>query len=89
MKNNLILSEKIAANSNHATASPAGSGQNLTPTRPLAVSTHEAARLAGVGRTKIYDALGSGTLKSLKIGKRRLILFESLQKWLLSHEVTR
>ena len=89
MKDNLILSEKSAVNNNRATASTDNRRQNLTATTPLAVSTYEAARLAGVGRTKIYDALGSGTLKSLKIGKRRLILFESLQKWLLSHEVTR
>jgi hypothetical protein len=35
---------------------------------PLAVSPAEAARLAGLGRTTIYAALGSGALKSLKIG---------------------
>ena len=89
MKDNLIFPEELAANNNHATASAASSRQSSTATTPLAVSTYEAARLAGVGRTKIYDALGSGMLKSLKIGKRRLILFESLQKWLLSHEVVR
>ena len=58
------------------------------PTRkaePLAVSP--AARLAGLGRTTIYAALGSGALKSLKIGKRRLIAVEALRSWLLSHEV--
>ncbi len=54
---------------------------------PLAVSPAEAARLAGLGRTSIYSALGSGALKSLKIGKRRLIAVEALRAWLLSHEV--
>jgi excisionase family DNA binding protein len=54
---------------------------------PLAVSPAEAARLAGLGRTSIYSALGSGALKSLKIGKRRLIAVEALRGWLLSHEV--
>jgi excisionase family DNA binding protein len=54
---------------------------------PLAVSPAEAARLAGLGRTSIYSALGSGELKSLKIGKRRLIAVEALRTWLLSHEV--
>ena len=53
----------------------------------LAVSPAEAARLAGLGRTTIYAALGSGALKSLKIGKRRLIAVEALRSWLLSHEV--
>ena len=54
---------------------------------PLAVSPAEAARLAGLGRTTIYAALGSGELKSLKIGKRRLIAVDALRSWLISHEV--
>ena len=48
----------------------------------LAVSPAEAARLAGIGRTTIYEAIGSGALRSLKIGKRRLILIVSLRDWL-------
>jgi excisionase family DNA binding protein len=51
------------------------------------MSPAEAARLAGLGRTTIYAALGSGALKSLKIGKRRLITLDALRSWLLSHEV--
>jgi excisionase family DNA binding protein len=54
---------------------------------PLAVSPGEAARLAGLGRTTIYEALGSGDLKSMKIGKRRLITVAALRDWLSSHEV--
>ena len=53
----------------------------------LAVAPAEAARLAGVGRTTIYAALGAGALKSVKIGKRRLITIEALRAWLLAHEV--
>ena len=52
----------------------------------LAVSTHEAAHLAGVGRTTIYEAIQSGDLKSLKIGKRRLIRIDALQAWLAALE---
>jgi excisionase family DNA binding protein len=48
----------------------------------LAVSPAEAARLAGVGRTTIYEAIGSGALRSLKIGKRRLIMIVSIREWL-------
>ena len=48
----------------------------------LAVSPAEAARLAGIGRTTVYEAIGSGALRSLKIGKRRLILIVSLRDWL-------
>jgi excisionase family DNA binding protein len=59
---------------------------SLPKSEPLAVSPGEAARLAGLGRTTIYSALGSGALKSIKIGKRRLIIVEALRAWLLSHE---
>ena len=55
--------------------------------QPLAVSPVEAARLAGVGRTTLYLALRDGDLKSLKIGKRRLIAVDALRAWLQSHEV--
>ncbi|MFM9847816.1 MAG: helix-turn-helix domain-containing protein [Hyphomicrobiaceae bacterium] len=49
------------------------------------MSPIEAARIAGIGRTKLYEALGSGELSSLKIGKRRLILIDSLKEWLSQH----
>lgn len=48
----------------------------------LAVSPSEAARLAGIGRTTLYAAIGSGALRSLKIGKRRLITLGALREWL-------
>jgi excisionase family DNA binding protein len=53
----------------------------------LAVAPDEAARLAGVGRTTLYAAIGAGALRSIKIGKRRLITIEALRAWLLAHEV--
>jgi excisionase family DNA binding protein len=59
---------------------------SASKSEPMAVSPGEAARLAGLGRTTIYGALGSGALKSIKIGKRRLITVEALRAWLLSHE---
>jgi excisionase family DNA binding protein len=41
-----------------------------------------ATRLAGVGRTSIYGAIGAGDLASCKVGTRRLILVEDLRAWL-------
>jgi excisionase family DNA binding protein len=52
----------------------------------LAVSPAEAARLAGIGRTTLYEALSCGALRSLKIGKRRLITIEALKDWLTMAE---
>jgi excisionase family DNA binding protein len=40
---------------------------------PEAVSIDETCRLTGLGRSKVYQLIASGTLPSLKIGKRRLV----------------
>jgi excisionase family DNA binding protein len=49
----------------------------------------EAARRAGVGRTTVYKAIAAGELKSLKIGRRRLIRAAALDAWLASKELPR
>lgn len=54
----------------------------------LAVSPGEAARISGLGRTTLYAAIGSGALRSLKIGKRRLITIEALKDWLAAAELS-
>lgn len=53
---------------------------------PLAVSPFEAARRAGIGRTKLYEAISSGDLPSFKIGTRRLIRVSALDAWLATFE---
>lgn len=53
----------------------------------LAVSPAEAARMAGIGRTRLYESLSSGDLPSFKIGSRRLIRIRDLDAWLSSFEV--
>jgi excisionase family DNA binding protein len=37
------------------------------------LSIDRAAALAGVGRTTIYAAIGAGRLRSIKVGRRRLV----------------
>jgi excisionase family DNA binding protein len=54
----------------------------------LAVSPGEAARISGLGRTTLYAAIGSGALRSLKVGKRRLITIEALKDWLAAAELS-
>lgn len=63
-------------------------GLNAATTRDdrLSVSINEAVRLTGVGRTRIYEALGDGTLGSIKLGRRRLIRLAALEAWLARHE---
>ena len=53
----------------------------------LAVSVEEAAAMSGLGRSTIYLALGEGSLRSLKVGKRRLIPLEALKDWMAAHEI--
>jgi excisionase family DNA binding protein len=53
---------------------------------PFAVAPRKAAKLAGVGRSTLYIALASGDLKSSKTGKRRIILVNELERWIISHE---
>ena len=49
---------------------------------PLAVSPSEAARMAGIGRTKLYSILAANELVSIKLGSRRLIRVADLEAWL-------
>lgn len=48
----------------------------------LAYSVDEAARLIGVGRTFLYAAIKQGTLKSSKVGGRRLLTVKAIETWL-------
>jgi excisionase family DNA binding protein len=48
-------------------------------TKPLWVSPREASILIAVGRTRLYELLADGTLKSTKIGRKRLISYASLE----------
>jgi excisionase family DNA binding protein len=45
----------------------------LATERPRLIPVEEAARLLGIGRSTTYDLIRSGQLRSVKIGKRRLV----------------
>ena len=47
-------------------------------------SIEEASTAIGVGRTKIYELIGSDALKARKLGKRTIILKEDLEAFLTS-----
>ena len=48
---------------------------------PLAVDVAEAARLAGLSRSKMYELIMAGAVKSAKVGARRLVPLASLRAW--------
>jgi excisionase family DNA binding protein len=46
----------------------------------LAYDIPTASRVSTLGRTKLYELIASGKLESTTVGKRRLILGESLRR---------
>jgi excisionase family DNA binding protein len=60
---------------------------NDLPREGLSIS--EACNVAGIGRTKIYEAISDGHLKARKLGKRTLVLRADLQAFLASLPMVR
>jgi excisionase family DNA binding protein len=48
----------------------------------LAVSPGDAARMAGIGRTKLYELIAANEIASIKFGSRRLIRVSAIEAWL-------
>jgi excisionase family DNA binding protein len=46
------------------------------------LSVFEACAVAGIGRTKLYEAIATGELVARKFGKRRIILRDDLRQFL-------
>jgi excisionase family DNA binding protein len=70
------------------TTDPAPPGDDTTervgqdsPCGRLAYSVNEAARLAGRSRDLLYDEMRRGNLTSVKVGRRRLITRQHLQRF--------
>ena len=54
---------------------------------PLSFGVSDAARYVGMSRTRLYELIGSGELKSLRVGGRRLILRSELESFINRHAV--
>ena len=59
------------------------SGQQ--PVEPICVRVNDAARMIGVGRTKLYELSSSGELETVKIGKATRITTARLRKLVDRH----
>lgn len=46
---------------------------------PFACSVSEAVRLSSIGRTKLYELIGTGALRVTKVGRRTLVDVSSLR----------
>lgn len=49
-------------------------------------SINDAARDIGIGRTKLYELINRGVLKTVKIGRRRLVTTASIEDFFNSYE---
>jgi len=54
--------------------------------KPLALTVAEALKATGLGRTKFYELVNEGRIKTISLGRRRLVIYSSLEA-LVSGEV--
>ena len=47
---------------------------------PLCVRVNDAARMIGIGRTKLYELISTGELETVKIGKATRVTTASLRE---------
>jgi excisionase family DNA binding protein len=55
---------------------------------PVTISVEEAAALLGIGRTIAYGLVLGGQLRSVKIGRRRLVVRASIEEYVTRLETT-
>lgn len=50
--------------------------------QPYALTIDNAARFSGLSRSRIYELMGAGDLKSFKVGNRRMIMLNDMKAFL-------
>jgi excisionase family DNA binding protein len=53
----------------------------MRPTTPLALSIKQVSDLTGIGRTKIFTAIRNGTLVARKYGRRTIVAYSDVVRW--------
>lgn len=48
------------------------------PVEPKLISINDTTRVLGIGRSTVYEMLGKGTLESVHLGHRRLVVADSI-----------
>jgi hypothetical protein len=57
---------------------------SMQTTKPLAVTVKSACKLIGIGHTTMWGLIKTGRVKTVSIGRRRLVLYASLESLLTS-----
>ena len=47
--------------------------------KPVSLTVNDTCRVTGLGRTKVYELIGDHKLKAITIGRRRLVLYSSIE----------
>ncbi|KUR72640.1 excisionase [Novosphingobium fuchskuhlense] len=50
------------------------------PVEPICVRVNDAARMIGVGRTKLYELIADGEVDTVKLGKSTRVITASLHR---------
>lgn len=53
----------------------------VPPVEPICVKINDAARMIGIGRTKLYELISMGEVETVKIGKATRITTASLYEF--------
>lgn len=53
------------------------------PINPICVRINDAARMIGVGRTKLYELIASGEVETVKLGKSTRVITASLHRLIM------
>jgi excisionase family DNA binding protein len=55
--------------------------------KPLTVTVNTTRQLTGLGHSTVWQLIKDGRLKTIKVGKRRLVIYRSLELLLTPREV--
>ncbi len=64
------------------TIEPKRRPSNRSRATPIAVPVDEACQIGGFGKTKAWELIAANTLRTVKIGRRRLVLYASIEELL-------
>lgn len=54
----------------------------MTTIKPAAFTIDEFSQWARMGKTRVYEEIGKGALRAIKVGRRTLIPMEAAETWL-------
>ena len=61
------------------TAEPNRHSRRHSP-KPVSATIDDTCQITGLGRTKVYELISQGKLKAVAIGRRRLVLYSSIEE---------